>query len=136
MKELDIREIADLSGISPSALRYYEKRGLIQPVGRNGLRRQYHENVLNKLQLITLGQAAGFSLDDIAAMFGAKGTIAIDREQLHQQSLKIDNTIRRLQLLSRGLKHAARCTQPEHTECEEFQKIVSRGLRLVRSGSR
>jgi len=136
MKELDIREIADLSGISPSALRYYEKRGLIQPVGRNGLRRQYHENVLNKLQLITLGQAAGFSLDDIATMFGAKGTIAIDREQLHQQSLKIDNTIRRLQLLSRGLKHAARCTQPEHTECEEFQKIVSRGLRLVRSGSR
>lgn len=136
MKELDIREIADLSGISPSALRYYEKRGLIQPVGRNGLRRQYHENVLNKLQLITLGQAAGFSLDDIAAMFGAKGTIAIDREQLHQQSLKIDNTIRRLQLLSSGLKHAARCTQPEHTECEEFQKIVSRGLRLVRSGSR
>jgi DNA-binding transcriptional MerR regulator len=136
MKELDIREIADLSGISPSALRYYEKRGLIQPVGRNGLRRQYHENVLNKLQLITLGQAAGFSLDDIAAMFGAKGTIAIDREQLHQQSLKIDNTIRRLQLLNRGLKHAARCTQPEHTECEEFQKIVSRGLRLVRSGSR
>ena len=136
MKELDIREIADLSGISPSALRYYEKRGLIKPVGRNGLRRQYHENVLNKLQLITLGQAAGFSLDDIATMFGAKGTIAIDREQLHQQSLKIDNTIRRLQLLSRGLKHAARCTQPEHTECEEFQKIVSRGLRLVRSGSR
>ncbi|MCD4560158.1 helix-turn-helix domain-containing protein [Lelliottia nimipressuralis] len=136
MKELDIREIADLSGISPSALRYYEKRGLIQPVGRNGLRRQYHENVLNKLQLITLGQAAGFSLDDIATMFGAKGTIAIDREQLHQQSLKIDNTIRRLQLLSRGLKHAARCTQPEHTECEEFQKTVSRGLRLVRSGSR
>ncbi|MGG2078847.1 MerR family transcriptional regulator [Lelliottia nimipressuralis] len=136
MKELDIREIADLSGISPSALRYYEKRGLIQPVGRNGLRRQYHENVLTKLQLITLGQAAGFSLDDIAAMFGAKGTIAIDREQLHQQSLKIDNTIRRLQLLSRGLKHAARCTQPEHTECEEFQKIVSKGLRLVRSGSR
>jgi len=136
MKELDIREIADLSGISPSALRYYEKRGLIQPVGRNGLRRQYHENVLNKLQLITLGQAAGFSLDDIAVMFGAKGTIAIDREQLHQQSLKIDNTIRRLQLLSRGLKHAARCTQPEHTECEEFQKIVSKGLRLVRSGSR
>jgi DNA-binding transcriptional MerR regulator len=136
MKELDIREIADLSGINPSALRYYEKRGLIQPVGRNGLRRQYHENVLNKLQLIALGQAAGFSLDDIAAMFGAKGTIAIDREQLHQQSLKIDNTIRRLQLLSRGLKHAARCTKPEHTECEEFQKIVSRGLRLFRSGSR
>ncbi|MNB66790.1 HTH-type transcriptional regulator HmrR [compost metagenome] len=132
MKELDIREVADLSGVKPSALRFYEKKGLIQPVGRNGLRRQYHENVLNTLQLITLGQAAGFSLEEIAAMLGSKGNIAIDRELLHQQSRKIDVTVRRLQLLSRGLKHAARCSQPVHTECEEFKKIVSRGLRLVR----
>lgn len=49
MKALDIRQIADLSGVTPSALRYYEKKGLIQPVGRNGLRRQYHENVLNNV---------------------------------------------------------------------------------------
>ncbi|MGG6138615.1 MerR family DNA-binding transcriptional regulator [Pantoea allii] len=39
MKELDIREIADLTGVTPSALRYYEKKELIKPVGRNGLRR-------------------------------------------------------------------------------------------------
>lgn len=51
MKELDIREIADLTGVTPSALRYYEKKELIKPVGRNGLRRQYNENVINKLQL-------------------------------------------------------------------------------------
>lgn len=82
MKALDIRQIADLSGITPSALRYYEKKGLIQPVGRNGLRRQYHENVLNKLQLITLGQAAGFSLDELVAMFGTASTMAIDRALL------------------------------------------------------
>ncbi|MCW2475798.1 MULTISPECIES: helix-turn-helix domain-containing protein [unclassified Symbiopectobacterium] len=132
MKELDIREIANLSGVTPSALRFYEKKGLITPVGRNGLRRQYHENVLNKLQLIGLGQAAGFSLDEMATMFNTEGKVAIDRELLHQRAKEIDNTIRRLQLLSRGLKHAARCTEPEHTQCEEFKKIVSRGLRLLR----
>jgi DNA-binding transcriptional MerR regulator len=132
MKERDIREIADLSGVKPSALRYYEKKGLIRPVGRNGLRRQYHENVLYKLQLIALGQAAGFSLDDIAVMFSTEGHPDINRELLHKRSREIDVTIRRLQLLSRGLKHAARCTQPEHTQCEEFKRIVSRGLRLVR----
>ena len=132
MKERDIREIADLSGVKPSALRYYEKKGLIRPVGRNGLRRQYHENVLYKLQLIALGQAAGFSLDDIAVMFGTEGHPDINRELLHKRSREIDVTIRRLQLLSRGLKHVARCTQPEHTQCEEFKRIVSRGLRLVR----
>lgn len=79
MKALDIRQIADLSGVTPSALRYYRKKGLIQPVGRNGLRRQYHENVLNKLQLIALGQAAGFTLDELAAMFGSQAGVTIDR---------------------------------------------------------
>ncbi|MEL2242711.1 helix-turn-helix domain-containing protein [Leclercia adecarboxylata] len=132
MKELDIGEVAELSGVKPSALRYYETKGLIKPIGRNGLRRQYHENVLDKLQLIALGQVAGFSLDDIAEMFGTQGKIALDRERLEQRSKEIDVTIRRLQLLSRGLKHVARCSQPEHTECEEFKRVVSKGLRLVR----
>ena len=131
MKTLDIRQIADLSGVTPSALRYYEKKGLIQPVGRNGLRRQYHEHVLTKLQLIALGQAAGFSLDELAAMFGTVSTIAIDRALLQQRAKEIDATIRKLRLLSRGLKHTARCAQPEHIHCEEFKRIVARGLRLV-----
>lgn len=132
MKERDIREIANLTGVTPSALRYYEKKGLIKPVGRNGLRRQYNENVIDKLQFIALGQAAGFSLDEIAAMFSADNKLAINRAQLQQRAKEIDATIRRLQLLSRGLKHVACCTEPDHIHCEEFKKIVSRGLRLVR----
>jgi len=131
MKALDIRQIADLSGVTPSALRYYEKKGLIQPVGRNGLRRQYHENVLNKLQLIALGQAAGVTLDELAAMFGSQAGVTIDRGLLLQRAKEIDATVRKLQLLSRGLKHAARCTQPEHRHCEEFKRVVAKGLRLV-----
>ncbi|MGU3430976.1 helix-turn-helix domain-containing protein [Enterobacter hormaechei] len=132
MKELDIRKIADLTGVTPSALRYYEKKKLIKPVGRNGLRRQYKESVIDKLQLIALGQAAGFSLDEIGAMFNAENKLSIDSVQLLQRATEIDGTIRKLQLLSRGLKHVACCTKTEHSECEEFKKIVSRGLRLVR----
>jgi DNA-binding transcriptional MerR regulator len=132
MKELDIREIADLTGLTPSALRYYKKKQLIKPVGRNGLRRQYNEKVINKLQLIALGQAAGFSLDEIATMFNPDNKLALDRVQLLQRAKEIDGTIRKLQLLSRGLKHIACCTKTEHSECEAFKKIVSIGLRLVR----
>ncbi|WLS79036.1 MerR family transcriptional regulator [Erwinia pyri] len=131
-KELDIREIADLSGVQPSALRFYEKKGLIRPVGRNGLRRQYHENVLNKLRLIAIGQAAGFSLDEMAAMLNTEGRIALDRKLLYKRSQEIDDTVRRLQLFSQGLKHAARCKEQEHTNCDEFQKIIDRGLRLIK----
>lgn len=132
MKELDIREVADISGMLPSTLRFYEKKGLIKPIGRNGLRRQYHENVLNKLQLIALGQAAGFSLGEMAVMLKTNGRIALDHELLYRQSKTIDRTIRRLQLLSNGLKHVARCTDEDHTHCEEFKKVVAKGLRIIK----
>lgn len=131
MKELDIGQVAKLSGVVPSTLRFYEKKGLIRSVGRNGLRRQYHEDVLIKLQLITLGQVAGFTLDEMAAMFGPQDKLTIDRKKLHSRALEIDNTIRKLRLLSHGLKHAANCTEQEHTQCAEFKKIVARGLRLA-----
>ncbi|MFD0637979.1 MerR family DNA-binding transcriptional regulator [Catenulispora yoronensis] len=38
---LDIGEVAARSGLAPSALRFYEQRGLIESTGRNGLRRTY-----------------------------------------------------------------------------------------------
>lgn len=87
--------------------------------------------MLNKLQLITLGQAAGFTLDELAAMFGSQAGVTIDRGLLLQRAKEIDATVRKLQLLSRGLKHAARCTQPEPVHCEEFKRVVAKGLRLV-----
>ena len=107
MKELDIREVANLTGVTPSALRYYEKKGLIKPIGRNGLRRQYNEIVVNKLQLIDLGQAAGFCLDEIADMFSEDNKLILNNVLLLQRAKEIDSTIRRLQLLSQGLKHVA-----------------------------
>ncbi|AHE73245.1 MerR family transcriptional regulator [Enterobacter ludwigii] len=131
MKELDIREVANLTGVTPSTLRYYEKKGLIKPIGRNGLRRQYNEIVVNKLQLIALGQAAGFCLDEIADMFSEDNKLILNNVLLLQRAKEIDSTIRRLQLLSRGLKHVACCSKSVHSECEEFKKIVSKGLRLV-----
>lgn len=132
MEELDIRDVADLSGVQPSTLRFYEQKGLIKPVGRNGLRRQYHKNVLNKLQLIALGQAAGFTLDEMAVMLNTEGRTVINRELLYQRAKEIDGTIRRLQLLSQGLKHVARCKEQEHTQCEAFNNVIARGMRLIR----
>ncbi|MHA0916148.1 MerR family DNA-binding protein [Kosakonia cowanii] len=69
---------------------------------RRGLRRHYSQSVLNKLQLIVLGQAAGFSLDEMAAMLNPQGRAAINREQLQQRAKAIDETICKLQLFSEG----------------------------------
>lgn len=126
MKELDIADVARLAKITPSALRFYEKKGLIQPVGRNGLRRQYRPEVLNTLALIALGRSAGFTLSAIAEMFDAGGKIHLDPQRLLGRAKEIDSTIRQLKKVSAGLKHVANCRAPDHMQCPQFQKILSR----------
>jgi MerR family redox-sensitive transcriptional activator SoxR len=124
MSFIDISEAAKRSGFAASALRFYEERGLITSVGRRGLRRLYELTVLERLSLIALGQAAGFSLDDIAQMFGADGRLNIDRARLREKAADLDRTIQRLQAMSEGLKHAANCRAPSHLECPTFRRIV------------
>ncbi len=52
VKLLDIGVLSKESGIPASTLRYYEEIGLIQSVGRHGLRRQFDQPVVTKLALI------------------------------------------------------------------------------------
>lgn len=124
MTLIDISETAKRSGFAASALRFYEEKGLIASVGRRGLRRLYEPSVLERLALIALGQAAGFSLGDIGQMFGADGRLSLDRAQLRDKAAEIDRTIQRLQAMSEGLKHAADCRAPSHLECPTFRRIV------------
>ncbi|ORM53669.1 MerR family transcriptional regulator [Pantoea sp. AV62] len=126
IKELDIADVADRSGLAPSALRFYEKKGLIKSIGRKGLRRQYCASVLEKLALITLGRSAGFTLDEIASLFDAQGKLSLDRLLLIAKADEIDNTIRQLKKVRDGLRHVAHCPASDHLLCPEFQKIVRR----------
>jgi DNA-binding transcriptional MerR regulator len=79
---LDITEVARRSGIPASTLRFYEQKGLIASIGRRGLRRNFDPSVLERLALITLGRAAGFSLEEIARIFARDGRPRIDRQML------------------------------------------------------
>ena len=81
MRELDIAEVARRSGLAASALRYYEAKGLIRPMGRHGLRRVYAYAVLEQLALITLGRAAGLSLQEIGTMLAVEEGTGIDRSR-------------------------------------------------------
>ena len=123
MKDLDIGEVARRTGVSASALRYYEARGLIRSSGRRGLRRLFDPAVLERLGLIALGQAAGFSLDEIATIF-APGRPRINRQTLADKAKALDQTIRELVALRKGLRHAAACPAPSHFECPTFRKLV------------
>ena len=124
MMPLDIAQVAKRSGVAASTLRYYEERGLIESIGRRGLRRTFDPGVLERLALIALGRQAGFSLDEIAAMFDPRGMAVIDRDMLIAKAGEIDTLIRRLSAMRDGLRHAAACPAPSHMECPTFRRIV------------
>jgi len=133
MRALDIAEVADRSGVPASALRYYEEKGLIESIGRRGLRRVFESSVLDRLALIGLGRLAGFSLDQIKQMFGAGGVPPdLDRAAFSARADELDVTIRRLTAMRNGLRHAAACPAPSHMECPKFRRIV----RAAASGER
>ncbi|MGJ8537407.1 MAG: helix-turn-helix domain-containing protein [Parasphingopyxis sp.] len=131
MKALDISEVAKRSGVPASALRHYEEKGLIESIGRRGLRRIFEPVVLDQLALVALGRAAGFSLDEIAAMFGVDGRPKIDRAVLAAKAADLDATIRKLEAMRDGLRHAAACPAPSHMECPKFRRY----LRVAAAGA-
>jgi len=121
---MDISEVSKRSGLAASTLRYYEERGLIASVGRQGLRRLFAPEVLEQLALISLGQAAGFSLDEIAQMFSADRRPSIDRKMLASKADQIDAMITRMHAMSDSLRHAANCPAPNHLACPSFQRLL------------
>jgi len=124
MKNLDIAEVAQRAGIPASTLRFYEEKGLIVSIGRHGLRRVFGADVLERLALIALGRTAGFSLEEIAGMFGADGRLRIRRDKLAAKADELDRTIRRMTAMRDGLRHAAVCKAPSHLECPTFRRLV------------
>ncbi|MCC7393493.1 MAG: redox-sensitive transcriptional activator SoxR [Sphingomonadaceae bacterium] len=64
---LTIGTIAARSGISVSAVRYYEARGLIAALRTSGGQRRYMRGDLRRIAFILIAQRLGLSLDDIAA---------------------------------------------------------------------
>lgn len=141
MKILDIGDVSAMSGISPSALRYYEEIGLIASISRQGLRRQFSPEVLLQLKLIAMGKLAGFSLGEIAGMFGRNKMPDLPRAVLHQRADEIERQIHDLTVLRDTLRHVADCPAPSHMECPTFRRLVevagkrsARNRRAAKSG--
>lgn len=121
---LDIADVARQSGLAPSALRFYEKKGLITAAGRNGLRRTYRPDVLERLGLITCARSAGFTVAEIA-LFLAAGPGDTDlRARMAAKARDLDEQIGRLTRLRDSLHHATACDHEPLVECPDFKRAI------------
>jgi len=69
MPLLTISEVARQVGLQPSAIRYYERIGILLPAQRTGGQRRYDTTVLHRLAVIQRARQTGFSLDEIRELF-------------------------------------------------------------------
>jgi DNA-binding transcriptional MerR regulator len=117
---LDIAEVARRSGLTASALRFYERRGLIEADGRNGLRRAYRPEVLGRLARIRAAATAGFTLRQIGELLSGHPTDADLRELIAARARQVDAQIAHLSAIRDSLHHAADCRAPSLAACPHF----------------
>lgn len=121
---LDIAEVARSSGLTPSALRFYEKKGLIAPAGRNGLRRTYHPDMLAHLALITCARSAGLSVAEIGRFLAAQPSDPDLRKRMAARARDLDEQLGRLTRLRDSLRHAAVCDHEPIVDCPDFRQAI------------
>ncbi|MFE7796623.1 MerR family transcriptional regulator [Nocardia sp. NPDC057440] len=118
---LDIAEVAERAGLAPSALRFYEKRGLIAADGRNGLRRTYRPDILGRLALVACARGAGFTIAEIARFIRATPSDTELRARMADKARDLDDDIARLIRMRDSLRHASTCTHEPLVECPDFK---------------
>jgi DNA-binding transcriptional MerR regulator len=121
LDHLAIGEVARLSGVPASAIRYYERLGLLHRPPRSGGRRQYEPDVLDQLTLVLLAREAGFSLREVRELVGALDTgrePARSWKQLATRKLEELGVLAgRVNRMRRVLRHALDCDCPTLEKC-------------------
>lgn len=121
MRNLIISQAARQFGLRPSALRYYERIGILPAVERMSGQRRYDEASLRRLAVIQRARDAGFALEDIRELFVGfrPGVPASQRwRQVSERKLtEIEETIARLSAMQDLLRRMSSCKCDALDEC-------------------
>jgi DNA-binding transcriptional MerR regulator len=88
-----ISELADELEISPSSIRFYEEKGLINPERTAGNQRVYLKKHRARLKMILRGKRFGFSLDEIGEMIGMENMQMHEIDQIDRSQMFFDKKI-------------------------------------------
>lgn len=133
---MTIGEVAQKAGIRTSAIRYYERIGLLPKPQRTSGRRHYEANILQKLGVIQMAQQAGFTMAEIQTLlhdFPVGTPPSVRWQALANQKLtEIDALIQRAYTMSTFLEQALRCQCPNLDECVTVTENTSTGAMDVK----
>ena len=133
---LTIGQVAADAGINTSAIRYYERVGVLpQPERRSGQRR-YTDETVRRLAVIDVAKRAGFTLDDARALLATEEGGGPAHEQIRdlaQSKLpEVEALIKRAEAMKRWLTVASDCNCDTLDVCglfEDPQALPREGVR-------
>jgi len=130
MNTLSIGEVARRARVRPSALRYYEKVGLVAPPPREHGRRRYAPTVFHALAVIAAAKQAGFTIAEMQRLVAgfepdvpAAARWRILAEEKERELATVIQEARRKRAL---LKKALRCRCQDLEECGSLIAVASR----------
>jgi MerR family transcriptional regulator, redox-sensitive transcriptional activator SoxR len=137
---LTIGEVAAAVGLKTSAVRYYERVGVLPEPERASGQRRYRAETIGRLRTIRAAQQAGFALAEIARLLrGAEdGRAAEELRVLAERRLPdVETLIERAEAMKRWLELAAECRCSTLDVCALFadQNVASRTPEAIRSST-
>jgi MerR family redox-sensitive transcriptional activator SoxR len=131
MPQLTISEVGRQAGLRPSAIRYYERIGILPPAQRISAQRRYDTTVLYRLAVIQRARQGGFTLDEIRQLFFGFGNAARASERWQRLSRRklaeLDGLMDGIKTMRRLLKKMMR-----NCHCETLDQC---GKGIIRGGS-
>ena len=128
---LGIGELGRRTKLATSALRYYERVGLLLPEGRTNGRRYYGPASAERIALIRLCQDAGFTLAEVRAFLTTGSRRHSSWTRLMQAKLlELKASIARAQRAKALIEHGLACRHRELSMCPNFRAALE--MRLSR----
>lgn len=113
MALISIGVVARRTGVSASALRFYEEEGVLPAPTRVSGRRYYGPEALRRIDVLRFAQQAGFTLEEIKTLFHGFGAETPLSERWHclarAKLAELDLLAKRIQRMRRALTLGLRC---------------------------
>ena len=131
---LTIGEVGTRVGLATSAIRYYERRGLVSADARVSGQRRYREDTVRRLVFIGMLQDAGLDLEEIDGVLHA-GEVEEWKAIARRRLAVLDAEIERLQRARAYLEGALLCRYDHPaTDCLVMGAEIDRRLAPVETG--
>ncbi len=131
---ISIGQLAQRTGVAVSALRFYEEKGLLDPLRTGGNQRRFLRGDIRRVSFILIAQKLGLGLAEIEEQLaglpqGRNPTLADWQKISRQMRVQIDEKIRLLNRTRNQLDQCIGCGCLSLTKCQLYNKDDKLGLK-------